>query len=322
MKRTRLLLTLLICTSIFACRKKSVHCGKECTYEEELLFNFGFEDVILTQDGNKARIVGTDTAYSDHNVWEDFTNEENGSVLINYEGGDISERIAEIGPDPLNPQNNVLHYNIISPNVYENDKPKKARIQTRFFTPGCIKEYYQKVDIYFPEDMTQLKDYPESIYWLSIFEFWNNANWTDEKFPFRITVGLHKENGAGNELNFNAEAQTFKRPNNFTNVWSETATSFNIPFGQWMELEMYVLEGDESSGKFYMAVTLDGGTKEVLFDISNTTQHPKEKCADGFTHIHPLKWYTSVELSNFMKDNNKGLEIYWDNWEVWKNKKP
>ena len=316
----------LIMTSLLgSCRKKSTNCGLECTQNEELLFNFGFEDVLLSQNDNRAEISGIDAGYTSNNNWNEWNSTADnpaGTISIYYEDGDISQRTAELTSDPLDASNQVLHYKINSTNVSKNNKPSKSRIQMELHDTECIKEYYQTVKIMLPSSMTILEDYPDKIHWLSIFEFWNNGNWTNEKYPFRITVGLNKISTASDNLHLKVDAQTFKKPNNFKTIWEETATSFDIPFDQWMELELYVLEGDESNGRFYLAVTPDGSAKQVLFDINNTTQHPKEKCPDGFTHIHPLKWYTSHELTDFAKGEGESLEIYWDDWRVWRNKTP
>ncbi|NOQ70598.1 MAG: hypothetical protein GQ574_01270 [Crocinitomix sp.] len=314
-----------VCLSLFSsCKKKSINCDRVCTYAETKLFNFGFEDVELIQSGNSAGIIGLDSGYPDLNNWDSWLQGKNeyGSLSILYEDGDISERIAELVTDPENPDNTVLHFDIKSPNVYEGDSPVKARTQMQLHNATCIKEYYQKVDLYFPSELALLSNYSEQIYWLSIFELWNNANWTKEKYPFRITVGLQKEEGVGNPIYFDAEAQLVTKFGSFKNVWSEVNTNFEVPFGQWMTLEIYILEGNETNGKFYSAVTPYGESKQVLFEIDNATQHPKEKCADGFTHIHPLKWYTSDKIVNYMKDNGESLAVYWDNWEVWVNKAP
>ncbi len=306
-----------------ACKKQSINCGEPCSYPNELLFNFGFENVSVIQDGNKAYITGVDTAFSNNNNWGDWQINPIGNLVINYEDGDISERKASIVSDPVNTNNNVLLFNISSPNVYNGKNPYKARIQMNFDNTSCIKEYYQKCRMYLPQpNMDYLKQYPESIYWLSVFEFWNNANWTKEKFPFRVTVGLSKESGVGKELFFTATADKDKSIGGFEVIWKESAEHFTIPFGHWMEIELYILEGDENTGKFFMAVTPDGGTKQILFDINNWTQHPNEKCPDGYTHFQPLKWYTSAELVNYMKAGGYALQIYWDDWRVYRNRTP
>jgi hypothetical protein len=89
-----------------------------------------------------------------------------------------------------------------------------------------------------------------------------------------------------------------------------------------MEIELYIKEGDENNGRFYMAVSLENGSKIVLFDIYNNTQHPKEKCADGFTHFEAMKIYVGEDDINYMKDANKELAIFWDNWKFYQNKTP
>jgi len=89
-----------------------------------------------------------------------------------------------------------------------------------------------------------------------------------------------------------------------------------------MEIEIYIKEGDSENGRFYMSVTPEGGTKQILFDISNTTHHPKEKCADGFTHFEAMKIYTSDDNINYMNEANKELSIFWDDWEIHVNKEP
>ncbi len=60
----------------------------------------------------------------------------------------------------------------------------------------------------------------------------------------------------------------------------------------------------------------------MVFDITDTMQHPKETCPDGFTDIHPLKFYTSEKLTDHMKNNGKKLELFWDDWKIYRNKSP
>jgi hypothetical protein len=64
-----------------------------------------------------------------------------------------------------------------------------------------------------------------------------------------------------------------------------------------------------------MAVTPSSGQKITLFDRIIATQHPDEDCPDGFSHIHPLKFYTSDEIIRHMSEAHKTLAIYWDDWE-------
>ncbi len=307
-----------------SCKKRSTNCGLECIYQpNDLAFNFGFENVSLVQTGNNAHITGVDTAFTSNNNWGDYIDNDQGNLNINYEDGSISERIAEIVRDPQDPTNSVLHFNITSPNVYKGKKPEKARIQLQYHNTQCVKEYYQSCRIFLPKsNMEHLRQDDDLIYWLSIFEFWNNGNWTGEKYPFRITVGLWKDQGSGADIVFQVKGEKDKKLGGFEDLWHEKTDNYPVPFGKWFELEMYLQEGDANNGRFYLAIIPEGGSKTVLFDIHNYTQHPKEKCPDGFTHIHPLKWYTSKEVVDHMKSGGYGLEIFWDDLVVYRNKKP
>ncbi|PWL27354.1 MAG: hypothetical protein DCO96_11460 [Fluviicola sp. XM-24bin1] len=138
-----------------------------------------------------------------------------------------------------------------------------------------------------------------------------------------MSVNLYKEEGAGNAVNFRVKSDYQKcRSCQWKEVWGETATNFPLVFGKWMEVEMYIKEGDENNGRFYMAVTPENGSKIVLFDITNTTQHPKEKCPDGFTHFEPMKMCTSGDNINHMRNAGKELSLYWDDWKLYLNKTP
>jgi hypothetical protein len=52
------------------------------------------------------------------------------------------------------------------------------------------------------------------------------------------------------------------------------------------------------------------------------TKDPNDKILNGFTALNPMKLYTSDKLIDFLKDNNRNLEIYWDDWELYKYKTP
>jgi hypothetical protein len=241
---------------------------------------------------------------------------------LSYEDGDDSQRLASVVDDPDSPGNNVLKFQIIEPHIKEGSK-YKGRVQMNVSKNQCIKEIYQTVRVRLHPDMEYLSEWDKRVYWLSIFEFWNNADWSKEKFPFRVTVNLFKDNAeAGSPLRFHAKSDYKKncKTCKWHKIWEEEATNFDIPFGEWMEIELYIKEGDEDNGRFYMAVTPAGGSKVELFDITNITQHPKEKCPDGFSHFQPLKFYTSDDNINYMKDGGKELSIYWDDWTLYKNK--
>lgn len=314
------ILFILFLLSFVSC-KKSLNWNVECDEIEEQIFSTDFSNTEVYEIGkSRDRIRNTDTAQNDWDVL--LSHNCVGDFHISYEDGTRDQRYAEICPDPLNSENEVLKFKILEPHIREGDH-KKGRVQANLNDNKCIKEFYQTVRLYIHPDMEYLKQWEEKVHWLSFFEFWNNANFAGERNPFRITVSLFKtEEGPVEEMYFAAVGDRDIRLGGWDPIWVEINEDFAVPFGVWMEIELYLLEGDENSGRFYMAVKPDGGEKTVLFDVYNTTQHPREKYPDGYTHINALKLYTSDKLIEFMSDNNKNLEIYWDDWTFYRNKKP
>ena len=323
MKRFKTLTYIIISiTLVFASCKKSVNRNVECDDIEELILSTDFSNCEVYEFTKKSdKIHSTDTTSNNSSVWDELQSHHSiGDFHISYEDGTRDQRYAEICKDPMNAENDVLKFKIIEPPIREGTH-KKGRVQANFHDNQCIKEYYQTVRLYLHPDIEFLKQWEEQVHWLSLFEFWNNANWTRERNPFRVTVNLIKNvNGPAENMYFAAKGDRDIILGGWDPIWYETAENFSVPFGIWMEIEMYLLEGDESTGRFYMAITPENGEKSVLFDVYNTTQHPRENYPDGYTQINALKFYTTDKIINQMKDNNKKLEIYWDDWIVYRSK--
>ncbi|MCR9171810.1 MAG: hypothetical protein NXI10_04920 [bacterium] len=323
----KLLLTFLIiiCFGALSCKKKSVNCGLDCgTQSEELLFQTGFTNTVLT-NGEYFNVYfsGTDPQLSEKNNWSAFIDHSNvGFVEIGYEDGNDTQRKASIVADPDSTANSVLKFQLMEPHIKEG-KNYKGRVQLSVHDNQCIKEIYQTVRLKLHPDMVEFQQRSDRLFWFTLAEFWNNGAWTKERNPFRVSLNLFKEEGTGNPVNFRVKSDYRKcRTCEWKEVWGETATHFPLVYGEWMEIEMYIKEGDADNGRFYMAVTPENGSKITLFDINNTTQHPKEKCPDGFTHFEPLKVYTSDDDINHMKNAGKELSLFWDDWQLYINKTP
>ena len=302
--------------------KKSVNRNVECVQVEEEIFSTDFSNCEVYEFSDRSdKIQSTDTAGSGNYEWDILQSHHCiGDFHISYEDGNRDQRYAEICTDPTDPENDVLKFKIIEPHIREGTH-KKGRVQANLNDNQCIKEFYQSVRLFIHPDMEFLKEWDEQVHWLSFFEFWNNANWNREQNPFRVTVNFIKnENGPVDNMYFAAKGDRDIRLGDWDPVWYEIADHYSVPFGQWITIEMYLKEGDENTGRFYMSVTPDEGEKVILFDVNNTTQHPREKYPDGYTHMNPLKFYTSDDIINYMKDNDKKLEIYWDDWSVWRNR--
>jgi hypothetical protein len=318
----------LACASLLgatSCRKDSVNCERDCgTQAEELLFQTGFEQTTLTNgEYENAVFAGADPSLVIPNDWEGLqAHPKIGFVEIGYESGDDLQRKASITDDPDSLGNAVLQYRLVEPHIREGAK-RKGRVQMSLHDNNCISEIYQTVRLKLHPDMAYFEQWSERIYWLTLFEFWNNGAWTKEKNTFRVSVNLFKDAGVGEPLHFRAKSDYQNcRTCAWKEVWGETATAFSLLYGEWMEIELYLKEGDAGDGRFYMAATPAHGNKTVLFDIHNTTQHPDEDCPDGFTHFEPMKMYTSEENIDYMKDGSKEFSIFWDDWRLYLNKQP
>ncbi len=290
----------------------------------ELLFQSGFEDetkVVPYSNGNH-QLIGGDKKlkYSDWSTdVEKRARAKN--VTINYTGGDSTKRFVKIIPEPGNPKNKVLQF-WLNESYLASENQEKARVQVDFYgIERGYKEFYQSVRVFLTEDFEVLKNYPQSIGWLTISEFWNNEWWVQgEKYGFRITLGIGKESAESNDLHFILEAENAGQKL----VWRADPASSNVavPVGKWFIMDYYFKEGNQETGRFYLAITAEGGKKQVVYDVTNFTHMTKDPAPNGLTGYNPMKLYTSKEIISYVKSQGKTLQIYWDDFKLWKNKRP
>jgi hypothetical protein len=198
----------------------------------------------------------------------------------------------------------------------------KARIQTNLYgIKGGYKEFYQSVRVFLTEDFNLLKSYPHPISWCTISEFWNNEWWVKgEPYGFRITLGVGKEVAANSDLHFILEAENAGQKL----VWRAEPKTSNIavPIGKWFTMEYYFKEGNAATGRFYLAIIPDGGAKQVVYDVHDFTHGTTDPAPNGLTGYNPMKLYTSKDIVGFVKAQGKTLQVYWDDFKLWKNKQP
>ena len=306
---------------VFCSHSSSNPNSKDDDTKEELVFQTGFEgttQVIPYEDENDD-IIGYERGLP-KSSWDELkTNGGINLVFINYTGGDSTHRTARIIPEPGNSKNKVLRFQVLD-SWGASERQTKARVQVEFhkITPG-YKEFYQSMRVFLHEDFNALRSYPKRISWLTLSEFWNNEWWfADEKYGFRVTLGVGKPTGETSDLIFilNAEDAGMKE------VWNGDNYDVKVPIGKWFTLDYYFKEGDNNTGRFYMTITPENGKKQVVFDIHNFTHFTKDPAPDGVTGYNPMKLYTSKEVVSFMKEQGKSLQIYWDDFKLWKNKRP
>lgn len=287
----------------------------------ELLFQSGFEETcaVVPGRGSDHDLVGRDATLPEKNDWvEDLERGLGCSFNLQYTGGDPGKRIARIVPDPLNPRNRVLHFWITEPWAADKNVVK-ARVQANIYgVRPPLKEFYQSVRVLLPESWKALRRYPNRINWLTLSEFWNNNWWGDAPYGFRVTLGVGKPSAEESDLSFILDGQT----GDLKTVWSARNHEVKVPIGEWFTMEYYFQEGDARNGRFYLAITPADGGKRVVFDVTHYTHHPKDPAPDGLSHYNPLKLYTSKEIVTFMKAQGKPLEVYWDDFRLWRNKRP
>lgn len=302
--------------------------------------------LVAQTDFDNTTIFSTGAQYDDFSGTNispyDWTTSNFGKAFrFYYEGGTSADRKAVITKDD-NSTNNILKYIITNGVIAAN--PPKARVQVEINdfkdTTGVnFKEFYQSVRMKLHyssfkkilDDTTRLIP-PTPTYdphdWLTLMEFWNNNTWGDD-FPFRIRVSLKK---SANRQNFNFVAGAEKDVNGkFQTVWKNSLSTYVVPLGTWMTVEIYFKEGTAGSdnGKFYMAVTPDGGSKTVIFDYARGanhcwTQHPGDANPDGMQSWNPMKLYTSKTIIDAVKanPNPQSLQVSWDNFRLWRDKQP
>jgi hypothetical protein len=290
---------------------------------------------------NQPDVVGSEGSGSGPTDWVYDLEQKIPSKLrfafINYERGTPAQRFADIIDDPTKPGNKVMRYQINEPNVtlYNTNgsvKQVKARIQQEInaalTAPTKFTKYYQRIKFYLPAynwNTTIPSIYPSVAggNWLSLGEFRNKLpNSTGDEIAFRIVLYVTKKtmNSPGGGLYFQAHGDDGP---NWTNRWNNMNTSYVIPFGKWIETELFLQEGKGTAGRFYFAVKAEGEANwTTIFDIYSQTVHSTNSTPSGFTNFSPMKAYCSDKTLNVFKNAGKSLTVLWDDLEIWENRIP
>lgn len=243
-----------------------------------------------------------------------------GRAIVEFEGGSGDERGAEVVDAPDERASRALRFWLAKPNVLGvGGRPVKGRVQMDVYGNKGVRELAMSVRMYLHPDFNIVRSFPGTIDWLTISEWWNNASWTGEKFPFRISVNIVKEAPGPNGLMFfQVQAQKLDgvRSQWESPVWSEINRTFAIPVGRWVTLEYGFVEGSADSGRFVLAATISGGGRTVIFDVNNYTHHPDDLRPAGLSHFNPMKLYTSSRLIEFVRAFGGTMEIMWDDFEL------
>ena len=318
LKPTALFILIFLLSS---CHSKQI--ATETPGERQLIFQSGFENEsqVIPQRAD-ADIIGMDKSLPAVSDWvRDLDNHPDiGNFNLQYQGGDSTMRFAKIIAEPGNPDNHVLHFWLDKPNV----EGSKGRIQGNLYGNKGMKEFHQHVRIFLHEDFNTVRTFPKEIHWLTIAEFWNNITWSQAiPYGFRITLGIGKPVVNESDLYFIIDAQDCVLFENgsqkYTTIWSEINRTIKVPIGKWFTMEYYYKEGNNENGRFYLAITPEGGQKQTIFNIRRITHNTQDPKPDGVTDFNPLKLYTSAALIQHMNSQGKTLQLYWDDFKLWKD---
>lgn len=278
---------------------------------------FGGATALTKLPGGNERLIGRDDSVATSDFGADLTKFGGGTAqaLIDYTGGTDLQRQGVIATDPTHPGNRTLRFVLRAPYA-ASEGETKGRVQMDLYglRPG-LREFRQSVRAYLGPDFRRLESYPGRITWLTLAEYWNNEWWVaGERYGFRITVGIGKPSAAAGPLNLFVEAQDQGQ----IEIWRRNDASAAIPIGQWFTLDTYYREGDRNTGRFVLAITPDGGTRRVLYDVTDFTRNTHDPAPNGITGFNPVKLYTSAGVVDHVRTNGGALQIDWDDLTLWK----
>ncbi|MBL7114078.1 MAG: hypothetical protein ISS19_19240 [Bacteroidales bacterium] len=289
-----------------------------------LIFHSGFEPATVIRSipflkSYYADIVGIDYSVSPPNDWvNDLEKDPNiGTFNIEYQGGNNTMRLAQITADPTNPTNNVLWFWVKYPNA---SSGTKGRVQGNLYgSSNGFTNLYYTIRLYLPHDLDTLKYGTAQVHWFTLMEFWNNPNWNGDPYPFRVSVNLQRMGYVPDSLHFGVRGEMNTDTDSEAVVWNSPDTNFSVPINTWMKIEINYIQGDSTTGRFFMAVTPDGGSRTVVCDVTGYTYHPSNPNPDGLNYFSPFKLYTSDDVVDTLRNWGKLANVYWDDFEIWKD---
>lgn len=244
------------------------------------------------------------------------------AVGIMYEGGSKNDRRALIVPDPENDQNKTLYFGIKNARIPGAKKGKfKGRIQINL---DKLQQYslFQRYRLYLHPDIALYRQFPESNGWFGLSTMWMGAVWQGHKYPFKISVNIVKQAGAGMPLYFDVSGGIFEggdpKRGRWKNIWGRTGTDFQVPVGEWIDMEIGYRAGDKKTGRIYMAVKREKDEAfTTIVDMAEWTYHPLSPDPVPITDLQPLKLYSSDRIIKFLRSRGGMARLFWDDYEAY-----
>ena len=220
---------------------------------------------------------------------------------------------AAIRPDPTGARNNCLYMRLHSRN--------RMQCELNFKREADYRQIYVRYRVYWPESLRELGQYPDPITWFTFLEVWEHRDDDlrgNEAGNARWTFSFHKDEGVSAPLYWGADAQ--RAQPRWRDLWSEENRSVPIPFGRWALLEMYFKRGKGKAGRIWMAITPEGGEKQIIFDIHRDTEAPSDPMP--LRSFQLWKLYTQPKLVRWMEERHAPISVYYDDFEWWSDIPP
>lgn len=290
-----------------------------------LIFASSFDpstSVEASGTGSTQGISGTDASSPGNGNWDAIPGL--GNPYFDYQTGSVDHNngtlysnssIVNVGGS----QGNVLY------GINRIDAPGgiTSRWQMQHPANGSYDTLYAKFRMrYLNNVMEDYKLYPEANNFGVFGEFWQEqlSNNSDQNSagPSRISLELAKGSGVGANLFWRVKFQ--ETVGGFLTLWDQVNTSGPFPSSDWATYEMYYRASSGQGvpdGRFYFAITPDGGQRQVIFDITDHTQH-RSYAPTGIGDPQFLKHYFSNQVRSFLT-NTRGnpLSFHIDDYEIW-----
>lgn len=279
-------------------------------------------ELILRDDFEKGKVVPSGKPTHDF-LPMTAASGRSGNATIQYEGGTPDDRYARVIDDPTRAGNKALAFWLKGARIARQGMSGHYKGRIQLIMPDVNQtSVYQRYRMYLHPDMNLYRSYPKDNVWFTINELWFGAPWKGERYPFRISLNLVKQAGDRKPLWLAATADKpagNPKSGRWARVWDSVNKDFEVPVGEWLDVEVGYKQGNAASGRFYVAVTpASTGKKVEVLNVTNWTYHPQAPRPMPLTHWQPLKLYTSSEVIDYVRDKGGVLQIFWDDLEIWK----
>lgn len=239
------------------------------------------------------------------------------SIFFNTQGAPQFTEI-KIVKSPVDNVTDMMYLRTIDddPNV---SSTTRAQMTQKFVNNYNPEVYHSSHDMYLHPDIDYLRNYPDDIGFLTIYEIWNDVIaglGGSSTGSCRWNLQLFKAKGANNPLFWHIEAENKQPGDKIT--WKQDNKTVPIPYGKVFTLTVYIKRGEGANGRFRITITVDG-VSTVLFDVANTTiysGHPETQIKEW----QAFKLYTSDPILDWMRANSeKKFAAYYNNLKWFKN---